>query len=76
MAERSQAPERELRSKVVGSIPGHPNNVSIPDCKKISIATTFRIILQNSSHPGFSAQQSASVVFELSFIYNSTFLIF
>jgi len=34
VAERSYAHAWELRSKVVGSIPGHARNFSTPDCKK------------------------------------------
>jgi len=50
MAERSLAPDWELRSKVVGSIPGYTSKFWTVDCKKINKALSVRLIVICSDH--------------------------
>jgi len=41
----SEAPDRELRSKVVGSIASHVSNISILDCKLIDKVPSIWLIV-------------------------------
>lgn len=50
MASRSKAPDWELGSKVVGSIPCHGNNISALVCKKICMAPSVWLIVISSYH--------------------------
>jgi len=45
IAEISKAPHWDLRSKLVGSTPGHPSNFSILNCKKINKVPSVKVMV-------------------------------